>query len=128
MQPQGLRIQYSLQAFMRRDDDAGVEVVWCPALDVRTQGADEDEAREALQSAATYYIQHCYERGILDEQLRSRGFVPIPKTSSVHVGSDMPMQSIRVEPVYDKEFSIDVPLELVQTRSGKGGAAECLQS
>lgn len=72
-----LEIDFCLQARIRRDEAADVFVAWCPALNVRSQGTSETEAKNALSSAITMYLTHCYRRNILHNLLHQRGFEPV---------------------------------------------------
>ena len=47
----------------------------CPALDVYSQGDTEEEAHSNLREAVQLFISSCYERGTLDDVLKSSGFV-----------------------------------------------------
>jgi predicted RNase H-like HicB family nuclease len=46
----------------------------CPALDVFSQGATEQEARKNLEEALRLFLISCYERGTLDEAIKECGF------------------------------------------------------
>jgi len=46
----------------------------CPALDVHSQGKDENEARENIIEALKLFTESCFERGTLDEVLKECGF------------------------------------------------------
>lgn len=43
-----LEVNFRLNAGLRYDDEVGVYVTWCPALDVRSRGGTEVEAKRAL--------------------------------------------------------------------------------
>ena len=72
-------ISVQLKAAIRRDDDAGVFVSFCPALKIYSQGETKREAKEALTSAVRLFIDGCLGRGILDRMLRELGFSASPE-------------------------------------------------
>ncbi len=49
-------------------------VAACPAIDVVSQGSDEQQARANLLEAMTLFFESCLERGTLDQVLKSCGF------------------------------------------------------
>lgn len=121
-----LEINFRLQARIRRDEETATYVTWCPALNVRSQGTSEVEARRALSSAITMYIKHCYQRKILDNLLNEHGFDPVTREDALLLdgtSDESNEQTIVVReidtaprPQYDHSFTIDVPLHL--TRGG----------
>lgn len=56
--------------------EADVVVGRFPHLDVASQGRNRAEAEHNLIEAAQLFIESCYERNVLDEVLKSCGFVP----------------------------------------------------
>jgi predicted RNase H-like HicB family nuclease len=64
-----------------------------PGLDVWSQGATREEAKQALQEAIELFIESCLERDTLDGVLRDCGFRLVP--SGVRIPSNA--EEIRVE-------------------------------
>ena len=54
----------------------------CPSLDVHSQGHTKEEARQNLIDALVFFLESCFERGTLEEVLRTAGFVPAAVTSA----------------------------------------------
>jgi predicted RNase H-like HicB family nuclease len=52
----------------------------CPALDVFSQGATEEEAKKNLEEALKLFLISCYERGTLDAALKECGFDIVNQT------------------------------------------------
>ena len=48
----------------------------CPALDVHSQGENEDQATKNLGEAIHLFLVTCFEKGTLDEVLKNCGFKP----------------------------------------------------
>lgn len=104
-----LEVNFRLNAGLRYDDEVGVYVTWCPALDVRSQGGTEVEAKRALLSAIKLYLTHCYKRSILDDLLNKRGF-----RMSEGVGQDDGISDDEIIQIreYKHTFTVDVPFNL----------------
>lgn len=49
-------------------------VTGCPALDLFSQGENEEEAKRCLEEAIELWVEDCLERGTLDQALREAGF------------------------------------------------------
>ena len=73
---------------------------YCPALDVASQGATEEEAKKNLSEALFAFLISCHERGVLDAVLKECGFVPDYSASQKTSNLD------------DSEY-IDVPLPFI---------------
>jgi predicted RNase H-like HicB family nuclease len=121
--PKGKRtifISYKLKAGVYLEDASGVYVSCCPALDLVSQGETHDEARRAINEAATMYLHHCKARGILDDILDGLGFEPATDEDDVEEDDEF----VDVRELSDFEvFDIEVPLHLI---ASKGGAEACL--
>ena len=55
-------------------DDSGRYVVYCPALDLCTQGQTIKEARHNITEAIELFFESCLARGTMGEALTKRGF------------------------------------------------------
>ena len=91
-------------------------VGYIPALCLFTQGRTEDELSKALVSAAEMYIVKCYELNILNRVLRERGMTKASGRLETEELKAKSMQFIAVtdtEPLYDRSFTVNVPIELV---------------
>ena len=89
-------------AFVTEND---VVVGRFPHLDVSSQGRNRAEAEQNLIEAAQLFIESCYERNVLDEVLKSCGFVPGHSTE--HAGLS----------------HLIVPVELLATNNGSASRA-----
>jgi predicted RNase H-like HicB family nuclease len=69
-----MKVSFDLALATRLDEETGVHVGYCPALNVYSQGRSSEEAVEAVASAVTLFIGACFERGILHGLLRDKGF------------------------------------------------------
>jgi hypothetical protein len=100
----------------RKDEDANVLVGYIPALCLFTQGRTEDELSMALVSAAEMYIVKCYELNILSKVLRERGMTKASgrlEAEELKAKSEQFITVTDLEPLYDREFTVSVPIELV---------------
>jgi len=85
----------------------------CPILDVHSQGETKEKALKNLVEALRLFFISCYERGTLDEVLRSCGFKPIAKGA------------IRPERFSKKYESVNVPLPFQTTHGTRAGSHQC---
>jgi predicted RNase H-like HicB family nuclease len=114
-----VEIKIRLMIGVLEDKETGVYVGHCPALDVYSQGESMEDAMEAIKSASLLYVEHCYRRKLLDDELNRRGFSPI-SASDAHGNTDAEMISIHER--YQHTSSIDVPLYLM---AKNGPEAQC---
>lgn len=70
----------------------------CPLLDVYSQGETEGKALRNLKEALRLFLISCFERGTLDEVLKTCGFKPAEKRMT------------KIEPFPKKYKSVRVPL------------------
>jgi len=95
---------------MRHASHEGVFVSYCPALDIRSQGRTEEEARRALESAVTLFLSTCLERGILERELERAGLRPPESTPD----PDQEFIGLRqFEEESELDFDFEIPLSLV---------------
>jgi hypothetical protein len=126
------RIEYKLKAAIRYDDAAGIHVGWCPMLDIFSQGNSAEQAKQAVMSAATMYLRHCFRRGILNDVLTKRGFEPSdePVTDTDSTSDSGEYISVRPEGetknVFGDLFALDVPLDLIVMPQASRGNEACL--
>lgn len=111
-----VQVNFHLLFGTRRDQEAGVHVGYCPALNIYSQGRSEDEAQEAVVDAAKLFIINCYRRDILNRVLRDCGM-----TEAVE-GSTGSKQFIEIEH-FDHQFERDVPIELLSAQYAEATAA-----
>jgi predicted RNase H-like HicB family nuclease len=104
-------ITFNLSCGVRKDDETGVFVSYCPALDVYSQGTSGQEAEEAIRSAVLLFLTTCYDLEILDHTLKGRGF--IPASQAALKSGDAPEEYIAVNEKFEREFEITVPLSLI---------------
>ena len=65
-----IHLPVQLQGLIRWDEDAGVYVSCCPALQLYSQGESEEEAEEAIKSAVHLFISTRLEKVFLERTLR----------------------------------------------------------
>ena len=111
-------IQLKLTGAARQDEEANVWVGYCPSLQVYSQGANQNEAEEALRDAAASFVVVCLEQRTLERVLEKRGFAPCkePPTQTKGLGDADKREWIQIRKLYDKgefEFSVNVPMHLV---------------
>jgi predicted RNase H-like HicB family nuclease len=53
-------------------------VASCPALNIRSQGRTEEEAREHLREEVELFMDYCFRGGTLNEVLREAGLTERP--------------------------------------------------
>ncbi len=108
-----------LQAWFRRDDRDWI--VWCPAIDVRTQARTKRRALESLRQAAELWFESSIERGVLAEALDEVGFLKIPP------GDSLPQEENLVAVVTKRSsLKIDKPGNL-SFALGKGNGADYIE-
>jgi len=112
-----LQFTVKLMGGVRLDKETNVFVSRCPALDLYSQGTSEDEAVRALSSAIHLFLTTCFERDILGEVLKQRGF-----SAMTGMGALLPNQfteefiQITGKDKYEA-FPIEVPFNLVAQAS-----------
>ena len=72
------QISLSIKLDAVLQDDGGVWVAICPALDVATQAESSNAALSALTEAVEAWFESCLDRNVLDQALRECGFTRIP--------------------------------------------------
>ena len=112
--PMANRIKFTVNLLgaTRKDEQAGVFVSFCPALNIYSQGVTEEDAHKALQETIELYLETCYEHGILRAELKKSGFV------STREPMLQPKQAceefIKIEKAnFDHVFEMDIPWNLV---------------
>jgi hypothetical protein len=116
-----LKITASVKGAIRRDEQTGVFVAFCPALQVYSQGTDEPRAQEALKSAVVLFLSTCIKHAVLDEALKERGFSDVANSEPTSPKQKMG-EYIAVEK-YDETFDMDVPLYLLQQHAQEAEAS-----
>ena len=101
-------LKFRLTAHFRRDAETRAYVLYCPTLDICTAAPSRAECKPTMRSAANLFIRTCYDRGMLDQVLRRRGF---RKSSSPAESGDF--ISIMERPEEFASFPFEVPLELL---------------
>lgn len=101
----------SLMVATRYDEQAGVHVAWCPALNIYSQGADESHSITALKSTVELFLTTCYNKDILHKVLMRAGFraVSPPVGASPREAAE---EYIRIQKSYERVFDISVPFPL----------------
>ena len=70
------RIQFRLSVPIEVFPEGNVFVAGCESLQVYSQGATFDEARENVEEALGLFVTSCFERGTLERVLLDSGFAP----------------------------------------------------
>ena len=109
---QRIRVAYDLKVGLRTDGQTGLHVAWCPALNLYAQGTSQDEARESIHSAISMYLVTCYERGILDRQLRLRGAVKAVSAEPSDESDDSDFVEVALEG-YPTTLDVQIPINLL---------------
>ena len=118
-----IRVTYGLRGASRYDEQTGVFVGFCPALKIYSQGATEQEVREALESAVCLYLETCFSHRILHKVLSRAGFTALSPGSSLST-SEAREEFIKIEQAhFDRVFDMNVPLELVAAAALGGNNA-----
>jgi predicted RNase H-like HicB family nuclease len=115
-----INIRLSLLGATRHDEQTKLYVGFCPALKVYSQGRTEEEAKRALESTLRLYVETCYERKILDEELSKAGFVKVSFGESIPPQEACKEYIMIQEANFDRVFDVEIPLELVAV-SALGG-------
>jgi predicted RNase H-like HicB family nuclease len=106
-----LQITTRVRGAIRKDEQTGVFVSFCPTLKIYSQGTDEERAKSALESAVKLFLTTCIQRGQLDQALQQHGFSEVTKAeaqSPKHLAGEY----IAIEQ-YDDQFEFDVPVYLL---------------
>ena len=118
-----LELVVNLKGAVRRDEEAGAFVSYCPALCLHSQGDTQEEAFKALKSAVRLYLLACYERGQLDRALREAGFDSATTTNVPATPDDRMKEWIAIrEKHYENTLEFSVPLHLIAAQQA---SAEC---
>lgn len=121
--PRLLDVKFCLQGKIREDHDTKSFVSYCPALDLYSAGRTRPEAKAALQSAVDMFIRLSYDRAILGQLLRDKGFDSAlsagPTLTDGQPAEDANFIAITESAhasdaaAYDDVFSVEVPIHLV---------------
>jgi len=69
-----MRVGFEVKLPITLEKEGNCFVARCPALDVCSQGENEQEATEHLKEALTLFLISCFERETLDKVLKESGF------------------------------------------------------
>lgn len=117
-----MKITASVRGAIRKDDQTGVYVAFCPTLKLYSQGKDEVRAKNALEGAVQLFLQTCIRQGVLDMALKGCGFAEVAQTAALSP-KQMIGEFVTIEK-YDETFEFDVPLYLLKQQEKECGA-EC---
>ena len=103
-------MEFKLHAAVRHDEESGLFVSWCPALNIFSQGTSFPQACAAIKSGVTMWLEHCYSKGILNQALAERGFVAEDTD-----GPDAEGEFVNVEEdaKFPNSFDFSVPFHLI---------------
>lgn len=119
-----LQIQVNLSGAIRRDEDAGVFVSYCPALKIYSQGEDEAQALEAIKSAVMLFLTTCIDRGQMDTALRSVGFNKTSPGGMIPVDQRASEWIAIKEAKFDEAFEFTVPINLIAAQQQRVAACQ----
>jgi hypothetical protein len=126
--PKQIDVSFSLQGAIREDRQTRSFVSYCQTLDMYSAGRTRIDAKKALTSAVLTYVRLCYERGILGQVLKDKGFAAAPSSAVDRPAGSS--QFITVEEhasEYDDVFDFDVPLHLIAQSQKQPESSECPQ-
>lgn len=106
-------VNFSLQGAIREDRQTRSFVSYCPTLDLYSAGRTRIEAKKALTGAVVSYVRLCYERGILGNILRDKGFLAAPSSTVDRAAGEQFITVQENASEYDDVFDFDVPLHLL---------------
>lgn len=118
-----VEIAIKLRGTVYCDDQTGLHVGYCPALDIYSQGTSEEEAHQALTDAMIVYVRLCYERGILDNILNGRGFRPVAPGVAADGPGAPERETISVRPCMEFDFAVPLHLESAMLAQHTGSDA-----
>ena len=61
------QVDMALEVYMFQEN--GVDIAYCPALDVSAAGVSEDDAKKEFEQVLTEYIEYCVENNTLTTDL-----------------------------------------------------------
>jgi hypothetical protein len=116
----GVKITVSVRGATKRDGSTGVFVGFCPALQIYSQGTNEERVQKALMAAVLLFLSKCIECGVLDKALKVRGFKDVTSFEAASP-KEMIDEFVAIEE-YDETFEFDVPLYLLHSGEGRSTA------
>ena len=112
-----MRITFSanLRIGVKHDDSANVFVGYAPALDIYSQGSSKSEAKRATESAVRQFISVAYDKGVLEQILKSSGFSQVQRGAGAEVESEyiaISEEEILEEQNFPYTFDVSTRLDL----------------
>ena len=108
-QDNAIIIQATLVAYIR-EEEPGIFLSYCPALDLYSQGSTLNKARDNIIEATQLLLEGCIEDGTLDEVLRECGFSLESKKKPVRKRS--PKKAVKKFIGEQISFPASVPLKV----------------
>lgn len=127
-----IEVMFSLQGFIREDAETSCYVSYCPALDLYSAAKTRHDAKKALQGAIDLYVRLSYQRGILGEVLRAKGFDPTQldpmatTTPTPTIENFISVTESDHASEYDDDFTLQVPMYLVAAAQNAKAGRACL--
>lgn len=118
-----LEMFFKLTAMVWKDEDVGVFVTHCPALNLFSQGTSVEEAQTAMKTGIRTFVELCYRRRILDDILVGEGFKPVDVAKV-----DLHAEATEVIAVWEVEkhaTRFDVPVHLTLRAAAAAGMVAC---
>jgi predicted RNase H-like HicB family nuclease len=109
-------------AAIREDTKQHTFVSWCPELDLYSQGLTLEESFRALNETVSFWIRHCYERGILDDSLIKRGW----QVGNTQPGEPFTLDGLALKKyAHTRSLDINVPMYMVADALKRGEIHGC---
>lgn len=99
-----VKFEFKLPAHVKKQGN--LYIACCPLLDVYSQGDSKKEALANLKEALVLFVESCFERGTLDQVLRSSGFYPAEGK----------------EPKFAADDYVSVPMSLISRKHAEARA------
>lgn len=114
----GFSLNLKLLAGFRHDDETGMFVGYCPALDIYAHGRDQQEVERTLPDAVVLFVKNAYKRNILEKFLKDQGFDSMCETAvsvDKKISEFIDIQSRR----YEKCKEMDIPINFLKSEDDK---------
>lgn len=89
------RVNLSLEVYLFQED--GIDIAYCPALDISAVGDSVDNAKEEFEQILAEHLEWCVENDTLEADLINHGWKPkgqrnnylAPKTTNMLIGNEL---------------------------------------
>ena len=105
-------VKVSLNATIVKDDETGIYVVTCQALELSTQGDSIEEAEKNIAEAVDMFLESCIKRKVLGEVLTDCGFYEVADGAARNKTPKTKARKMPPMPSGDVLHQFTVPVEL----------------